>query len=257
MTRVSLQRSGVWGEIVPDRIRQRLPAGAKFGQERVGVAGYGRRNARVARILPEHVPNPGAGSQGVQRNRPFVSNWRTTRARCAPRASADGELASAPWSGRAGGWRRWRPAAAEFCSLRSHRFALIPLWFTNGRSWLKRHLSLACHSHPSDTSGRRPPQPVRSVPRDLLDFGIRNQLLNYRLLKAKGLDSVHADPSPLIQSERRRRFRTPPVECSSRCPPRPGPRGQAAMCRQRGLDALRFRGWHLFLSCRVTNYTAG
>lgn len=41
---------------------------------------------------------------------------------------------------------------------------------------------------------------LEQVRKDLLDFGMRNPLLNYRLLKAKGLESVPTDPSSLVHA---------------------------------------------------------
>ena len=41
---------------------------------------------------------------------------------------------------------------------------------------------------------------LEQVRKDLLDFGMRNPLLNYRLLKSKGAESVPLDPVPLFES---------------------------------------------------------
>jgi len=41
---------------------------------------------------------------------------------------------------------------------------------------------------------------LEHVRKDLLDFGMRNPLLNYRLLKSKGLESVPLDPVPLFEA---------------------------------------------------------
>ncbi len=41
---------------------------------------------------------------------------------------------------------------------------------------------------------------LEQVRKDLLDFGMRNPLLNYRLLKTKGVESVPRDPVPLFEA---------------------------------------------------------
>jgi hypothetical protein len=40
---------------------------------------------------------------------------------------------------------------------------------------------------------------LEQVRKDLLDFGMRNTLLNYRLLKSKGVESVAVDPAPMFE----------------------------------------------------------
>src|SRR6185312_12136184 len=40
---------------------------------------------------------------------------------------------------------------------------------------------------------------LEQVRKDLLDFGMRNPLLNYRPLKSKGVESVTVDPVPMFE----------------------------------------------------------
>lgn len=40
---------------------------------------------------------------------------------------------------------------------------------------------------------------LEQVRKDLLDFGMRNPLLNYRLLKSKGVESITVDPAPMFE----------------------------------------------------------